>query len=192
MTLTDVLTCPDCGHPWDRHLPDDRLGTNGPQGGCADTHCRCTEPRRAITPAERVAAIRAQLGTAPLVSTAQDKANGEVGGAAWQRVPDMATHSPKGGTIVERYITGDGEPGVVCVTFAGRKGRLLAMTDRLLASECASIEPADRYRCYRTARQLMAVLGQRTDASGPPLNDTETRIAHWAWSLLSAAGSVAA
>lgn len=181
--LTDVLTCPDCFHPWDRHLPDPH---NDGAGGCADPKCRCTEPRQAITPAERIAAIRAQLGTTPLVSTAQDKANGEVGGVAWQRVADMANHAPKGGTIVERYITAEGEPGVVCVTFLGRKGNLLTTVARLLASECISIEPADRFRCYRTARQLFGVIGQRIDASGPPLNDVESRYAHWAWSLLAA------
>ena len=192
MTVDHVVTtldCPDCFHSWDQHLPDPH---HDGAGGCCHPHCRCSEPRRPITPAERIAALRSQLSTAPLTSTAQDKANGEVGGLAWQRVPDLANHFPRGGAIVERYITAEGEPGVVCVSFIGRKGNLLTTVARLLASDCASIEPADRYRCYRTARQLFAVIGQRSDASGPPLNDVETRYAHWAYALLAAAGAEAA
>jgi hypothetical protein len=190
VSVVTTLDCPDCAHPWDEHTPDPH--NDGAGGCCCHPRCRCSEPRRVITPAERIAAIRAQLGTAALTSTAQEKSNGEVGGMAWQRVADMANHYPRGGTIVERYITAEGEPGVVCVSFIGRKGNLLTTVARLLAGDCASIEPADRHRCYRTARQLFSVIGQRTDASGPALNDVETRYAHWAWGLLAAAGAEAA
>lgn len=124
----------------------------------------------------------------PLVSTAQDKVGGQVGGLAWERVPWDATHSPRGGTIVELWRTEDGESGVTTFDVRGRKGALDPVTARLRLSECASVEPASPFRAYKAARQIMAVIGQRpTTASGPPLTDYEQRLVGWVWSLLTAA-----
>lgn len=111
----------------------------------------------------------------------------QIGGAAWQRVPDLASHQPAGGTIVDTWVNDDGEITVVALSFRGRKGNLEPRRDYLSESECASIEPCDRHRCWRTARQIFAFLGQRQSLAGPPLSDYEETIRSYAWALLRAA-----
>lgn len=122
-----------------------------------------------------------------LVSHAQDRATVQIGGAAWQRVPDLAAHQPLGGTIVDTWADTDGERHILVLSFRGRKGNLEAHRYPLLASECASIEPSDPARCWRTARLIFAFLGQRQSLAGPALNDYEETIRSYAWALLRAA-----
>jgi len=139
--------------------------------------------------AATLARQREQIGTELLVSSAQDRAGAEVGGMAWERLPDLADHLARGGTIVETWRNDDGEPGVVTVGIRGRRGQLDARVARLALSDCSQVEPPSDYRALKTARQLMAILGQRSAANGPPLNDFEARLVGWVWSLLTACGS---
>lgn len=141
----------------------------------------------AITPAERMAALRAEIGDEPLVSHAQDKAPGEIGGAAYRRRPDLSDQTAQGGTIVERWTNDDGEAGVVTVNFAGRRGNVEVRAARLALSDCADPEPSNPARCWRAFRSLCQALGQRQSNSGPDLSDYEDRWWYWACSLHRAA-----
>lgn len=123
-----------------------------------------------------------------LISSAQDRATAQVGGVAWQKVPwDYDRKTIPGGTIVAVDYDDDGEVTVTTLGFAGRRGNVEPQFHRLAAGDCASIEPSDPGRCWRTVRQCMAFLGQRQGLSGPPFSDFEERIRTAAWALLRAA-----
>jgi hypothetical protein len=126
-----------------------------------------------------------------LVSSAQDRATAQVGGTAFKRVPwdyDSRTSGPiPGGTIVAVDYTEDGEVEVTTLDFKGRRGNLEPQFHRRAAGDCASIEPSDPARCWRTVRQCMAFLGQRQGLNGPPFTEFEETIRTAAWALLRAA-----
>lgn len=180
MTDVDVLHCPDCGHQWDLHSGSLIAGS------CLIRSCLCDRQRPIITPAERIAAMRAQLDDSPLVSKAQDRATAQIGGAAWRRVPELSDQRPTGGTIVDTWVNEDGEVGAVTCNFRKRGSLIEVLSARLLLSDCAEVEPTNSYRCARTVRQLLAALGQRQANNGPPLDDMETRWFGWAYALVRA------
>lgn len=180
-TAVEILTCPDCRHAWDVHMPA-RFG-----GGCGfmssrDGSCWCDEPLREITPAERRAAIRAQVGTEPLVSRVDDPVTIPVGAVISQRIDPLASHEPITGRVVALWHDEDtGEVGVVLVAPWRKQIRI----HRLLVSECVTdpgaVRPPDSVSCANTARAILAVLG----GGSSTLSEREYGLLRWAMDLVN-------
>lgn len=174
MTVTaPALTCSRCEHEWDTHYPS---------GGCARPRCFCNEPRPVITAAERMAAIRAQVGASDLLSHVDDKRTILIG--------HVVTEARDGddlrcGTVVERWHTDDGEPGVTAVDFITRGSDTQVVIRRFMVDELRQeVLPApDRYHCALVARTLCRVVAQGIKRNGraDPLTDIERRYLNWAY-----------
>jgi len=177
---TGVVLCPKCVHPWTSHLAAKYVDRHN---GESCLHCSCGQPRPVVTPAERLAAMRDEVGDEPLVSHAQNRAPGTIGGAAFRRRPALSDQTATGGTIAEVWVTDDGEAGVTTINFAGRRGNVEVVTARLALSDCAEVEPSSPARCWRGWRQLCQALGQRQSLAGPEPSDYEDRWWDWARAL---------
>jgi hypothetical protein len=145
-----------------------------------------TTTDRSAAMARRLAQLRAELGTEPLVSHVDDPEPIRVGSVLSQRVDPLAAHQPVTGRVVERWHNADGEPGLVLVSFSRSK----ALTHRLLVDHVVTeaVTPPDPYGCTGAVRSLWSVLG----AGRGTLDDHERRLLAWCQALLVAGGQVAA
>lgn len=179
--MTVTLACPMCAHQRACHYSD---------GRCAIKDCFCVEGKPP-TEQEVRAAIRATTDSASLVSHVDDRRNVLVGHYVTEKQADESDYTARAGIVVERWMTDDGEPGVVVVAFARRGRDVLVNMNRLLVAnlrdDWLSPKP-DPATCAYGSRKLLAAIGQRIDRKdhADPLNDYELRWFHWASALINA------
>jgi hypothetical protein len=178
-TAVDLLTCPDCAHPWDRH--------SEVIGECFVSGCWCPNRRPVLPLADRLAALRAEK-IAPLVSHVDDARNIVIGHTVTEA---RDGDDQRVGIVVERWHTADGEPGVTTVDFIHRGQEIQAVTRRFRVDELRQelLPDPDPYACSLAARKLHKIIGQHIRRNGRTdrLTDQERRFAHWADALDNAA-----
>jgi hypothetical protein len=178
-TITLKATCGDCGHPWTEHY-------GHVFGGCAHRRpeCFCVALRPVVSPAERRAALRAEVGTEPLVSHVDDKRNIVIGHHVTE---GRDGDNLRGGIVVERWHTDDGEPGVTAIDFRYRGKDISVIVHRFMVTELRQevLPNPDWAWCAYAIRSLYRLIGQRIRKSGSadPLSDSERRYLHWAEAL---------